>query len=181
MILTEQSGLFAIVTLYSLFVTGCRTIDYNPSVYDLAENRIPQFEVKGEVVLQNAQLSTAKQKSSASGSSWIYTYHEVTEGFNRQFYTEIEKRAVVISPKGKKTLKTFISELQCGMSSLNPWITRCTIKGWLETGDGRKVVIFAKHGASSVFYPMERSLDGIIAIAVEKSLKNDAILSYLRK
>lgn len=164
----------------SILLAGCTTLEYSHSVYNFAEDRIPEFNVKGSVALENGQVSQAMQKSKSSGVTINYTFQQITEGYNRQFYTEIEKRANTLSAEGSKTLKTTISEFSCETKGMNTWVYKCTIKGNTITGDGQKIVIDYKHGAP-VVAPIQEALDGMIAIAVENSLKNETILAYLAK
>ena len=164
----------------NLLLSGCATYDYKHSVYNLAEDRIPAFDVKGTVTLENTQTSTVMQKSSSSGQTYRYTYQQITDGYNRQFLTEIQQRGRALSKKGNKTLKTSISEFNCETRGLNNWVYRCVIKGEIVTGDGRRLAIDYKHGAPIVS-PIQNAFDGMIAIAVENALKDKTMLDYLAR
>lgn len=180
MTIMKPSYPFVLLFLISALTTGCMTVDYQPSMYQFPEGRIPNFAVNGEVELQNVQPSKEQQKSSASGHKFIYDYNRITDAFNRQFQNEVKKSGKATGNLGKKTLKTFISELECGVKGLNTWIYRCHIKGWMESAEGTKFTIDSKHG-SPVNLPPTKALDDMIAIGVEDLLKSDVMQAYLKQ
>lgn len=161
-------------------LTGCASYEYKPSVYPLAQDRIPAFELKGTLALENVQNSTTIKESSNSGVSHSYTYKEITDGFNAQFDVEVNKHAKVSSSSAQKTIKTSITHFLCETRGLNTWVYRCEIKGTLTTGDGTKLNMDYKHGAP-VTAGIQAGFDSMIAIAVENALENQKVLAYLAK
>lgn len=174
------------ITLNVLFVsalallTGCASYEYKPSVYPLAQDRIPTFELNGNLALENAQSSTNLKESSNSGVSHSYTYQQITDGFNAQFDVEVKKHAKVTSSSTQKSISSSINHFLCETRGLNTWVYRCEIKGTLTTGDGIIVSMDYKHGAP-VTAGIQAGFDSMIAIAVENALENQRILAYLAK
>ncbi len=167
------------VSLLAL-LTGCASYEYKPSVYPLAQDRIPAFEMKGTLALENVQSSTTLEESSNSGVSHSYNYQQITDGFNAQFDVEVKKHAKVASTSAQKTIKTSINHFLCETRGLNTWVYRCEIKGTLTTGDGTKLNMDYSHGAP-VTAGIQAGFDSMIAIAVENALENQKILAYLAK
>jgi hypothetical protein len=161
-------------------LTGCASYEYKPTVYPLAQDRIPAFQLNGSISLENVQTSTELQESSNSGVSHSYTYQQVTEGFNTQFNVEVEKHAKKSGASVQKTIKTSINYFICETSGLNTWVYRCEIKGSLTTGDGATLNMDYKHGAP-VTAGIQAGFDSMIAIAVENALENQKVLAYLAK
>ena len=163
------------VTLLSL-MTGCATYEYKPTVYPLAKDRIAAFDVKGTIKFENTQTSSALLES----NSHSYSYKDVTDGFNKQFNFEISSRGNELSTAGEKVLKTSVDHFICETRGLNTWVYRCEIRGSIIDGDGKKHSFDYKHGAPVTMGPLP-AFNGMIAIAVERSLETIEILNYLSK
>ncbi len=161
-------------------LTGCASYQYAPTVYPLAADRIPTFELNGKLSLENVQSSTQEQESSNSGVSHSYNYKQITDGFIAQFNEEVKKNANVTASSAQKTIKASISHFLCETRGLNTWVYRCEIKGTLTTADGTTLNMDYKHGAP-VTAGIQAGFDSMIAIAVENALENQKVLAYLAK
>lgn len=176
----KRNSLIIFSVILSSILTGCMSFSYSPTIYDLPQGRIAPFEISGKVSIKNDQTSDKTIKSTGGGHTWNYNLHDVTEGFINQFNVEIKNVASIKPSKENKSLSVFISEMKCGTKGLNTWVRKCTIKGWLKLGASEKVLIDSAHG-NPVISTMEKALDGMIAIAVQDTLKNSAVLGYLKK
>ncbi len=172
-------GLFVIVVLV-LTQVGCMQFKYKPSLFELEEGKISSFDVKGEVLYENAQTGKSKQLTKQGGHTWEYNYNLITDGFNRQLAKEIKSMGEQLdAADSKKTFSSKITAFKCDVT-FGSFVRNCSSSVTVTTGDGEIIAIESSQ-KSPIFATMEHSLDGTVATAVIDVLSNDKVLAYLAK
>jgi hypothetical protein len=159
---------------FSLLLQACAPIQYIPVEYKIKNERIPNFEVYGEVVVENEQSNDSKRLLYKDGSIELEgNYKLVSEALVKHLEKEIEVHGVVKQADVKKNIgvKVILIEGTPG----GAFHASSSMNAEVLLGNGKEIDIVVRNSHMAIQASMNKS----IAYAVIYILENHDVLKYL--
>jgi hypothetical protein len=153
---------------------ACAPIQYIPVEYKIKNERIANFEVYGEVVVENQQSDDSKRLLYKDGSIEMEgNYKLVSEALVKHLEKEIEVHGVVKQADVKKNIGVKVIRIEGaseGFAHASSWMNAEVL-----LGNGMKINIVERNSHMAIQASMNQS----IAYAVIYILENHDVLKYL--
>jgi hypothetical protein len=156
-----------------VFAGGCGTVQYIPEEYEITQERIPGFDLNGDVSITNAQTDTSKQIFFDGTMDWAGDYKTVTDHLVMQLDKEIKNHATRVNSGNPKTLSVTVESLE---AIQHPFHFTSIMRAKVQLGNGEDAMINVSQGSPG---NMWRVLNGTIALGVIDILKNSKVTKYL--
>lgn len=157
-----------VATAVLMMLSACTT-KYVSSEYELSEDRIPGFDLNGDVTVHNGYAESRPIRF----EQFEADLEQVSATFARQLEREIRRNGRQQGGGSDKEIEVRATDL--GMANRVAYLEgRINVR--LELGNG-EVVAFEKRNGSPA--SPQRVLNGTIARAVMEALRHDTVLAYL--
>ena len=136
---------------------------------------VPEFKIKEQVSIINAQTSTKEVLIGSQGiHKWLGNLQKWTDVASGLLKTELEKRGATVNEGSPKVLKLAITRVNLfwGFSAI-----RCILYLRVETEDG---YIKEYEGNNASPWTLYRACDGAVTKAVAAVLNDEKIFRYIR-
>ncbi len=158
---------------FSFLLLACAPIQYVPVEYKIKKVRIPNFEVHGEVFVENQQSDGSKRLLYKDGSIELEgNYKLVSEALVKHLEKEIEVHGIVKQADVKKNIRVKVIQIEGrpgfghASSSMNAEVL---------LGNGKEIYIVVRNSHMAI----QASMNKGIAYAVIDILENHDVLKYL--
>jgi len=162
---------------FSFLLLACGPIQYIPVEYKIDKERISNFEVHGEVVVENQQSDDSKRLLYKSGSVEMEgNYKVVSEALVKHLEKEIKVHGVVNQADVKKNIGVKVILIEGTKGS--PGLFCCDnsiMNAEVLLGNGKKINIDVTNSHMAIQASMNQS----ISYAVIDILENHDVLKYL--
>ena len=162
------------LSLLVLSVTGCGSINYVPSAYEITDDRIKMFAISGTVTVHNNQPDTTKTVVlSAPARDWVSDNHTITEHLVEQLRKELAKHGNIVNKASEKSIGVKVVSQK---AYTHVFHMTGTLDALVTLGDSPPFPIHIEQGSPGNVW---RVLNGNIALSVIEILSDKRVLSYL--
>ena len=159
---------------FSFLLLACAPIQYVPVEYKINKERIPNFEVYGEVVVENQQSDDSKRLLFKEGTVEVEgNYKLVSEALVKHLEKEIKLHGVVKQADVKKNIGVKVILIEGAGGGLFHASSSMNAEALLGNGKKIDIVVTNSHMA------IQASMNQSIAYAVIYILENHDVLKYL--
>ena len=148
--------------------------NYLPEEYEITNDRIEDFKVKGEIQIVNFQTDQSDRLIGTSGAVEMYgDYKSVTEHLKTQLEKEISENSTLLSSTTGKKIQLEVFNFWVELKAFR-YVSRMNFN--YKLGNNNSVSVRISHGTPGNIY---RALNGSIALGVIEILKRDDVIAYL--
>lgn len=159
----------------TIVLSSCGTVSYYPQEYEIANDRIDDFVMKGSVQVINTQTDSTKHTFFASTLDWEGDYKTVTEHLKTQLEKEISENTQKIASDVNKIIEVKVVNIKAEQKFFH---FSSTMDLEYKLGNSESYTIHVSQGSPG---NMWRVLNGTIALGVIEILKQANVIAYLSK
>ncbi|QLF93795.1 hypothetical protein HW090_11545 [Pseudomonas sp. ABC1] len=157
-----------------LFLVGCGTKQFDPPIFPLAESKITDFPVSGNVSVKNIQESQEPTIiHSYSGIKLQSDYQKITQTMVEQARLELERHGEIKQGGGEKSISLKVTHLN---SNYIAFFWKGTMTYTTLLGNGEQFDITVNHSTGA---GVAQDLSGSIADGVVALFKDERVRKYL--
>ncbi|MCD4743010.1 MAG: hypothetical protein K8R67_11105 [Desulfobacteraceae bacterium] len=173
----ERGNLKSFISVFViLFLLGGCSHHYIPVASTYKLDSIIEFSTNHSISIVNSQLSTSDVLFATNGAhkfygnlqSWTDTAIKITQ-------RELTKRDMSVVKDAQKTLKVSIETVK---GTFGVWVIRCETTLKVETSEGYVNTYSGDNRSPATLY---LAADGAVMRAVTEMLRDEKIISYLKK